>query len=402
MKENVHLDMADYAYTLPPAQIALYPVHPRDESKLLVFRDGKISHTKFKSIIDFLPKGATLVFNDTRVIPARLLFKTAGGASIELFLIDPVFPSNIPEQTLTAKGTCSWTCMIGNRKRWKDGVVLIHHTTGAFYLTATLLNREEGLVEFNWQPDHIAFAEILSVAGHTPLPPYIKRADRESDKTDYQTVYSKHEGAVAAPTAGLHFTSTLLEEIKNNGFQCADLTLHVSAGTFQPVKGSDPRKHTMHTERLSIPRKTIETLLQAKGPLIPVGTTAVRTLESLYWYGLSLMEDAKTEFAIRQDEPAHHGNTPYDRSTVLKKILERLNTTNSTKVTGTTSIMIMPGYTFQCCDAIITNFHQPGSTLLLLVSAFIGENWKIIYENALTNNYRFLSYGDSSLVFPPV
>ncbi len=388
--------MKDYWYELPPDRIAIHPLPERDQSNLLVYRDGQIHHSKFELLSSYLPAKSTLFFNDTKVIPARLLFQKETGASIELFLLNPVWPSSLVQQAMEATHTTRWICAIGNLKRWPSQTVLTKKIND-LSISTTLINREEGLVEFSWQPAHITFAEIISQAGATPLPPYLKRQAEASDTVRYQTVYSNHSGAVAAPTAGLHFTKKTLQELKSFGHSIEFLTLHVSAGTFQPMKTEDPKEHIMHREQMLIARKTVEALLSANST-VAVGTTSVRTLESLYWYGVKLLNEAQTTFEISQHD-CHQLPTGIPKAKALEAVINKMEVENIETITGETSIMIVPGYTFNVVDAMVTNFHQPGSTLILLVAAFIGSDWKEVYKEAIETGYRFLSYGDSSLLF---
>jgi S-adenosylmethionine:tRNA ribosyltransferase-isomerase len=388
--------MKDYWYELPPDRIAMHPLPERDQSNLLVYRDGQIQHSKFAHLSSYLPAKSTLFFNDTKVIPARLLFQKETGATIELFLLNPVWPSSLVQLAMEARQTNRWICTIGNLKRWPNQTVLTKKING-LSINATLINREEGLVEFNWKPADITFAEIISQAGATPLPPYLKRQAEESDRLRYQTVYSKPEGAVAAPTAGLHFTEKTLKEIKLLGHSVEFLTLHVSAGTFQPMKTDNPKEHIMHREQMVVARKTIEALLSANST-VAVGTTSVRTLESLYWYGVKLLSDAHATFEISQHD-CHQLPAGIPKTKALEAVINKMEVENLEVITGETSIMIVPGYEFNVVDAMITNFHQPGSTLILLVAAFIGSDWKAVYKEAIDKGYRFLSYGDSSLLF---
>ncbi len=387
----------DYWYELPPERIALYPLPERDQSRLLVYKDGIIKHSKFIQLSSFLPPGSTLFFNNTRVIPARLYFQKKTGATIELFLLNPVWPGTLVQQAMETKQSNRWTCTIGNLKRWTEGTTLTKSINN-LSVTARLIDRDAGIVEFNWTPAELSFAEIITQTGLTPLPPYLRRPAEESDRHRYQTVYSNHEGAVAAPTAGLHFTNRVLEELRNSGHKIEFLTLHVSAGTFQPVKVENAAEHPMHSEQVIVSRRNIKELLSASS-VIAVGTTSMRTMESLYWYGIKLLKDPTRSFEITQFDPYQlPGEVP--RSKALEAILNKMENENIDSLTGETSIMIMPGYTFKVANALITNFHQPGSTLMLLVAAFAGDDWKQIYNDALQNDYRFLSYGDSSLLFP--
>ena len=387
----------DYSYELPQERIALYPLPERDQSKLLVYKDGAIEHSKFTKLSSFLPAKSTLFFNNTRVIPARLYFQKETGATIELFLLSPVWPGTLIQQAMESKQSNRWVCTIGNLKRWPDGTKLtkgIHNLT----ISARLIDREAGIVEFHWTPAELSFAEIISQTGLTPLPPYLKRQAEESDRLRYQTVYSNLEGAVAAPTAGLHFTDRILEELKSKEHKIEFLTLHVSAGTFQPVKVENAFEHPMHCEQVIVTSQNIMELVSAN-PTIAVGTTSLRTLESLYWYGVKLINDPSLAFEITQFDP-YQLPSRISKLKALEAIQKKMEIENLESITGETSIMIMPGYDFKVADALITNFHQPGSTLMLLVAAFVGSDWKDIYNEALKNDYRFLSYGDSSLLFP--
>ncbi len=387
----------DYWYGLPQDRIALYPLPERDKSKLLVYKDGAVHHSKFEQLLTFLPRQSTLFFNNTRVIPARLYFQKETGATIELFLLHPVSPRASAQQAMEAKESNRWVCTIGNLKRWSEGTKL-NKSVEDITIQATLIDRETGEVEFNWAPPELTFAEIISRIGLTPLPPYLKRQAEQSDRLRYQTVYSQFEGAVAAPTAGLHFTDRILNELVSAGHKIEFLTLHVSAGTFQPVKVENAVEHPMHCEQVIATYQNIQELI-ASGFTVAVGTTSMRTLESLYWYGVKLINDPKADFIINQFDP-YHTSSPISKATALEAILTKMKNEELTVISGETSIMIMPGYHFKVTDGLITNFHQPGSTLMLLVAAFVGPDWKQIYEEALQNDYRFLSYGDSSLLIP--
>lgn len=398
MKASGQLDMKDFVYDLPSDRIAQHPVSPRHDAKLLVYRNGTITDAVFRNLAEFIPANATLVFNDTRVIPARMRFGTETGATIEVFLLDPVSPSLVPEQALRVTGTCTWRCTIGNLKRWKEGMELSLRNNDNV-LIVNLLDRSNGIVQFRWEPGEVPFAEILERAGQIPLPPYLNRAVAQSDRENYQTVYARNNGAVAAPTAGLHFTPQLLDRLEKAGIKREYVTLHVSAGTFQLVKVSDPREHPMHAERISMSRSTLQHLLENPGSIIPVGTTSVRTLESLFWYSCRLEDDPEAEFRINQHEPELHNSTD-SREAALERIIREMDRKNMVALEGSTALMIRPGYKFRMCDALITNFHQPGSTLLLLVAALVGDDWRGIYDHAMAANYRFLSYGDGSLLVP--
>lgn len=391
------IDIKEYTYDLPEEKIALFPLAQRDESKLLVYNAGRIDHRHFHNLPDLLPGNSFLFFNDTRVIPARLHFKKDTGATIEIFLLTPHAPADIPT-AMQATGHCSWKCTIGNLKRWKKDSQLVKQL-GAISLNAVLRDPVEGVVEFSWSPVR-SFASVIELAGETPLPPYLHRKAEKEDRARYQTIYSHHDGAVAAPTAGLHFTESVLAALKGKGIQYDFLTLHVSAGTFQPVKVNDASKHVMHSEKIVVQRTTVSALLQPDKFIVPVGTTSMRTLESLYWLGAKLLKNPDAEFIIRQEDADELGKNAPATADALHAVLSYMDRKETDTVAGRSAIYILPGYTFRLCDALITNFHQPGSTLMLLVAAFTGNDWRSIYQEALTNNYRFLSYGDSSLLIP--
>jgi S-adenosylmethionine:tRNA ribosyltransferase-isomerase len=391
------LSTDDYNYSLPPDRIAVYPLEARDQSNLLVYDKGQISHTRFDSLAAHLPSQSFLFFNDTKVIPARLHFTKGTGAEIEIFLLNPIHPSPLMIQAMQAQHNCSWKCAIGNLKRWKDGIVLSKNL-GGINLEAYLRDRNEGHVEFKWDSSH-HFAEIISRSGETPLPPYINRKSEATDRERYQTIYSHYEGAVAAPTAGLHFTANLFDSLKDKNIQTDFLTLHVSAGTFQPIKVKNAAEHTMHNEQVVIKRHNVEHLMNNPF-IVPVGTTSMRTIESIYWYGVKLLSDPDAPFNIGQEYPYLNKAELPTKEASLSALIDYFDRNKLNEITGQTSIYIVPGYRFRICKALITNFHQPGSTLILLVAAFIGHDWKKVYQAALDNNYRFLSYGDSSLLIP--
>jgi S-adenosylmethionine:tRNA ribosyltransferase-isomerase len=395
MKMNVNIN--DYTYNLPADRIAIFPLEERDLSKLLVYRKGNIFHDKFVELPARLPSETTLYFNNTRVIQARLHFAKKSGAVIEVFLLKPVKPSALLLSVMQSTGSCQWQCTIGNLKRWKDGTVLTA-VMNNFNLEAELVDRKDGLVEFRWTGDR-SFAEVVDAFGETPLPPYLKRAPVEEDKNRYQTVYSHTDGAVAAPTAGLHFTPRVFDLLRSKGILHQFLTLHVSAGTFQPIKVENAAEHIMHREQVIITKKNLTALLDDKRFVIAVGTTSMRSLESLYWYGVKLAIDPRAEFHISQED-AYILKNELTLSDSLQNVLKKMHDDQTDTITGETSIYIMPGYKFRVCRGLITNFHQPNSTLILLVAAFVGEDWRKIYDEALKNGYRFLSYGDSSLLLP--
>lgn len=392
------LNMQDYTYDLPQDRIAIYPLPNRDESKLLVYQHGQIRHESFRSLPQYLPANTLLCFNNTKVIPARLHFTKDTGATIEIFLLTPEAPHALLTDAMQTHGSVRWKCTIGNLKKWHEGVVLEKPLDG-ITLHAALIDRAEGIVEFTW-PGTVTFAEVVTRAGQTPLPPYLKRNADAADRDRYQTVYSHHEGAVAAPTAGLHFTDHIFEALAAKGITKEFLTLHVSAGTFQPVKVRNAREHTMHNEQIIIRRDNLNTLLQGNRFVIPVGTTSMRTLESLYWFGVKLLQNPQATFRITQTDPYTHTRPLPTAHQALQAVAQHMDNNNTDLITGETSIYILPGYSFRICQGLITNFHQPASTLILLVAALIGPTWKQVYTEALQKNYRFLSYGDSSLLLP--
>lgn len=394
-------DLKQINYHLDDSKIAKYPLAERDQSKLLAYDGGIIDDFRFKQLPEILPAGSSLFFNNTKVIPARLFFEKETGAQIEIFLLSPVSPTHIISIMMEATGTVVWECMVGNFKKWKDDTTLkrvLKHTEGQVEINAKIVDRESKKIEFTWSDDSLSFAEIVELCGKVPLPPYLNREDEPEDKDRYQTVYSKNEGAVAAPTAGLHFTEKVLSDLKHKGVGLNYLTLHVSAGTFQPIKSDDAREHPMHSEQVEIQKETIQALINSE-KVIAVGTTSMRTLESLYWFGLRVMK-GNNEFSIDKLEPYSYDGILPSRKEVFQNLLNWMNKEAIETVGGKTEIFIIPGYEFKVCDGLITNFHQPGSTLMLLVWAFINEQWKEVYDHALKNDYRFLSYGDSSILLP--
>ena len=444
----------DYNYPLPDERIAKYPLTERDQSKLLVYRDGQVGEDKFCRVGEYLPDGSLLIYNNTRVIQARLEFhKTASnnppqsstilhnppqpqGARIEIFCLEPLAPHDYQLSLGSTEG-CTWKCMIGNAKKWKSGALSlpVQLPSGETITLFAEKGEQTGntfAVHFSWSPTaqrsnsvavqqqsgltgvadlNISFAEILDAVGELPIPPYLNRKTEESDKTTYQTVYSRIKGSVAAPTAGLHFTDNVLNGLRQKGIQTAEVTLHVGAGTFQPVKVADANQHTMHTEIIAVPRETIETIIANLGHIVAVGTTSMRTLESLYFLGEQLYtlhhthpstsslegKSGVSTLSVTQFEPYEKEHTLSTRD-ALQAIIDHLEQTNQDILHAETQIMIKPGYAFRIVDQLITNFHQPKSTLLLLVSAFVGGDWHTIYDYALAHNFRFLSYGDSSIL----
>jgi S-adenosylmethionine:tRNA ribosyltransferase-isomerase len=393
-----NLDINEFNYPLPAERIAQYPVSPRDSSKLLVFNHNSIEHKVFNQLPELLPSNALLVYNDTKVIPARLLLESETGAHIEVLVLEPHFISEI-QLALQQQASVSYTCMVGNKKKWKEGQTLYFKHPN-FELKLTWLNRDENVVSFSWEPAHLVFAEILEQIGAIPLPPYMTRDAEEEDAENYQTIYAAENGAVAAPTAGLHFTENVFEAIRAKGIQELSVTLHVGAGTFLPVKTDNALAHTMHGEQIVVTAEAIRRLIAHNGPIVAVGTTSVRTLESLYWLGVQVATRGKIDKVyVHQFEP-YETEARLSRKEALSLLLGWMESNNLKTLIGETQVMIIPGYQYRMIDALVTNFHQPASTLMLLVSAFIGEHWKRVYESALANDYRFLSYGDSSLLIP--
>lgn len=393
----------EFNYPLPDERIAKFPLTKRDESKLLVYRNGKIDEAVFKQLSDYLPQGSMLVYNNTRVIQARMLFQKETGAQIEVFCLEPVIPHDyalVFQQT----ESCSWLCLVGNLKKWKEGALhkTIRMDDKEVVLSAERIKTtgDSHLVRFSWNNPQVTFAELLDAAGILPIPPYLHRETRESDLQTYQTVYSKIKGSVAAPTAGLHFTPEVLAGLDAKGFTREEVTLHVGAGTFKPVKSEVIGDHEMHTEFISVRRSAIESIRTNLGRIIAVGTTSVRTLESLYYMGRTLVNnpDATSEELVVTQWTPYHDTEEVTAHEALTALLDYLDRNQTDTLLSATQIMIAPGYEFKIVKGIITNFHQPKSTLLLLISAFVNGNWKSIYNYALDNDFRFLSYGDSSLL----
>lgn len=391
------ISIRDFDYDLPQERIAQAPKGKRNESKLLVYQNGVIDHSSFNEIRNWLPSDSLIIFNNTRVIPARIYAQKSTGAKIQLFLLQPETPYQDMERALKVTDeSVVWQCMIGNAKKWKEGSDLLI-STDRTKITATLENKTNGLVRFDWS-GHISFSDVIESIGRMPLPPYIKREAQSDDSNRYQTVYAKNDGAVAAPTAGLHFTDEIIEGLKKSGHRIGELTLHVGAGTFKPVTEDKVWDHEMHSEFFLVPRETIENLVRAK-KRIATGTTSLRTLESLYWIGVKLNADMSDPFVIEQHLPytIQHDST-FSYKDALKAVLDYIQSHDLSQVSGSSGLMIMPGYNIRSIDGLITNFHMPKSTLLLLISAWIGDDWKEVYRSALDNDYRFLSYGDSSLL----
>lgn len=423
--DTKHIKISDYNYELPDERIAKFPLAQRDHSKLLIYKHGDISDDIFYNLPKYLPERALMVFNNTRVIQARLHFRKETGALIEVFLMEPAQPTDYELMFQTA-GHCSWLCMIGNLKKWKEGSLVREFEIKGhkFSLRATLRRGDElsdeqkkltahsggtnYWVDFDWDTDKVSFAEILETVGELPIPPYLNRETQESDKTTYQTVYSKIKGSVAAPTAGLHFTDEVLEALDKHGVTRDEVTLHVGAGTFKPVKSEEIEGHEMHTEYVVVHRHTFERLLANNCSAIAVGTTSVRTLESLYYMGVYLEThpDANEEdLHVNQWAPYDNGRDGklaegITAMRAIQNILDYLDRNNLEALHSSTQIIIAPGYEYKIVKMLVTNFHQPQSTLLLLVSAFLKGDWKKVYDYALAHEFRFLSYGDSNLLIP--
>lgn len=405
MEETKHIKISDYNYPLPDERIAKFPLPVRDQSKLLVYRHGEVSETRFTSLPDYLEAGELMIFNNTKVIQARLHFRKETGALIEIFCLEPIQPNDYVlnfQQTSHA----AWLCMIGNLKKWKEGSLHKEINVKGHTITLTATRGEcrgtSHWVDFTWDNPEITFADILEVFGELPIPPYLNRETQESDKETYQTVYSKIKGSVAAPTAGLHFTERVLQALRDKGVDLEEVTLHVGAGTFKPVKSEEIEGHEMHTEYISVNRQTIEKLIAHGGKAIAVGTTSVRTLESLYYIGVTIAshpDAGQEELHVRQWQPyeTHPTMTTVES---LQQILDYMKRHELEALHTSTQIIIAPGYTYHIVQKMVTNFHQPQSTLLLLVSAFVKGNWRTIYDYALAHDFRFLSYGDSSLLIP--
>ncbi|MCA1757483.1 MAG: S-adenosylmethionine:tRNA ribosyltransferase-isomerase [Bacteroidales bacterium] len=406
MRENIarNIRTGDYLYDLPDEKIARYPLQERDQSKLLIFRDGFIEDDIFKNIGRHLGKGTTLVFNNTRVIRARLLFRKETGASIEIFCLEPFDPSDY-QLSLTSANSCSWICLVGNSKKWKQGSVTMNllYKGEIVKVSAERLNdvNDGNTIRFSWEHKTLTMAEILEGGGHIPVPPYLGRDDEAIDTIRYQTVYSETDGSVAAPTAGLHFTESLIDDLMASGIKRDYITLHVGAGTFVPVKTETIGGHEMHTEHFSVTRTTIQNLLS--GRVIAVGTTTVRTLESIYWLGVMLLESDNLPDqlpSVSQWIPYQEHKREYSVQEAIGALESYMELKRYESAHTSTSVIIVPGYRFRIVKGVITNYHMPGSTLLLLVSALVGDSWRSVYDHALDNNYRFLSYGDSSLLLP--
>ena len=412
--DTKHIHISDYNYSLPDERIAKFPMAERDHSKLLIYKHGEVGEDVFYNLANHLPEGALMVFNNTKVIQARLHFHKDTGALIEVFLLEPAEPSDY-ELMFQMRGHCSWYCLVGNLKKWKEGTlsrtITINQCPITISVTRGPLHGTSHRIDFIWDNENISFAEILESMGELPIPPYLNRETQESDKTTYQTVYSKINGSVAAPTAGLHFTDRVLQSIDAHRIDREEVTLHVGAGTFKPVKSEEIEGHEMHTEYICVKRQTLEKLLAHNCQAIAVGTTSVRTLESLYYMGLKVLHNPdvqEEELHVNQWEPYDASlndkgemiNDKYEPKDSIQALLDWLDRNELESLHSSTQIIIAPGYEYKIVKMLVTNFHQPQSTLLLLVSAFVKGDWHKIYDYALSHDFRFLSYGDSSLLIP--
>lgn len=407
MEDTKHIQIKDYNYTLPDDRIAKYPVSPRDHSKLLLYRDGRVSEDSFYNLPSYLKPGALMVFNNTKVIFARLHFQKSTGALIEIFCLEPHTPADY-QQSFAATRRVTWTCLVGNMKKWKEGRLERTVKVGDRELCLTAEHKGPAgtgfEIAFDWGDDAVSFSEVLDAIGELPIPPYLNRQTEQSDLNNYQTVYSKIEGSVAAPTAGLHFTDDVLRRLDEVGIVREEVTLHVGAGTFKPVKSEEIEGHTMHAEWIAVSRQNVEHLLAHDCSCIAVGTTSVRTLESLYYIGVLIHRNpqvAPEDLHVPQWLPYEYETSTEEKLTseaALHEILAYLDRNNMSVLHTATQIIIAPGYTYKIVKTMVTNFHQPQSTLLLLVSAFVGGDWRAIYDYALAHDFRFLSYGDSSLL----
>ena len=398
--QNIRIE--DYTYNLPQHRIAKHPIEERDKSKLLVYNKGKITGQNFRKIPELLEKDDLLVYNDTKVIQARLNFKKESGAEIEIFCLEPYDPADFVQIFETYK-SCQWICLVGNVKKWKKGSLekQVNIKGQTVILKADKISTfgSSRIIEFSWDNKNYSFAEMLEAAGIIPIPPYLNRKSEESDLEQYQTVYSNIKGSVAAPTAGLHFSDNILKQLRKRQVNEAILTLHVGAGTFKPVSSDTIGEHEMHKELFIVPRESLVKISEHKNRIIAVGTTSTRTLESLYWLGVKIISGNYKDAHINQWE-AYSLPQDIPVKNAIEALLNYMDDKALKYFEATTQIIIVPGYRFRIVDILITNFHMPGSTLLLLIAAFVGNNWKKIYDFALNNNFRFLSYGDSSLLIP--
>lgn len=392
----------DFTYELPDDRIAKYPLKYRDSSQLLSYKDGNIDKRSFSGISELIPDDSLMIFNDTKVVPARLHFQRPTGAHIEIFCLEPVQPEEYVSM-FAVTGSCRWKCIVGNIKRWKNDTLTLYNPMAdrrieEMGLKADLIERvgETSVIEFSWDID-APFSQVLEVCGTVPIPPYLNRNTEDVDLERYQTLYARYRGSVAAPTAGLHFTENVLESIRNKGVVTDTVCLHVGAGTFLPVKSSLVAEHKMHREPFVVTLELLERLIERKGKVVAVGTTSVRTLESLYYAGVSCIENGRPEDVGQWDPYSREYDYPTDEA--LKAIVDYLKANGLKELKIGTRIIIVPGFRFRLVDILVTNFHQPQSTLLLLISAFVDGDWRRIYDYALANDFRFLSYGDSSILF---
>ena len=395
------IKISDYKYKLPDEKIAQYPLMVRDDSKLLVYKDSEIAESKFNAVDNFLPENSLMVFNNTKVIPARIYFYKDTGAKIEIFCLEPVSVSKDYQLEFNKTENSVWKCFVGNASKWKQGK--IHHiykiNGSEINISAEIIGKEEDefIIRFEWDQKDLTFGELIENQGIIPLPPYIRRDTEEADKKNYQTIYADVIGSVAAPTAGLHFTENVFQKLKEKNIEKNYLTLNVGAGTFKPVKSETTGGHIMHNEMFSFDKKLLKNILLYKKNIISVGTTSLRTLESIYWIGVKILNKEINPLKIEQWYP--YRNKSYSINDSINAVIKYFDKANLQTIYANTELMIVPGYDFKVTDILITNFHLPGSTLLTLVSAFIGDDWKKVYDYALKNNFRFLSYGDSSILF---
>ena len=401
--EAKKIQIQDFYYNLQADKIAKYPLETRDSSKLLIYKHKTISESAYSSLEDYLPNESILFFNNTKVIPARLFFKTDSDKLIEVFCLEPISSDNDPYNELNKTSSSKWKCIVGGAAKWKDKHVTLFHDQITIKAEKIEKINDVFIIRFTWEPSDKTFSEILEIAGSIPIPPYLKRNTETIDLIRYQTIYAQNAGSVAAPTAGLHFTNSLLEKIKAKNCQIQNVTLHVGAGTFKPVKASTMAEHKMHQEYIDVDIQTIKNLLAGLHQcIIAVGTTSLRTLESLYWIGLKIYKNqnlTQQELNIEQWDAYQNNEQLITKEDALAAIINYLEKTNSNRLYAKTGILIAPGYNFKIVNALITNFHQPESTLILLVAAFTGNNWREIYNYALENDFRFLSYGDGSILF---
>lgn len=384
-----------FDYPLPDAAIARYPLPERDQSRLLVYENGRIRHEQFTQLHDFLPENSLLIFNNTKVIPARLHFQRASGAWIELLLVE----EKQGVSGLESNQKCM-NCMVGNKKKWPEGeILLLKNEQEGVSLSVKWLDREQNTVLFSWKPVSYTFYEVLALLGEMPIPPYLNRAADASDMTNYQTVYAQKEGAIAAPTAGLHFTEQVFQKLKTKGIETVELTLHVGIGTFKPMKTERVTDHDMHPEKVVISTTALKQMVAHAGKRVAVGTTSVRSLESLYWIGIGFLQNGTIPTHLFTQQPYDWQDTQKTCEEVIQALIGELDRLGKEEIEFSTQLYLMPGYQFRVVDGMVTNFHQPKSTLLVLVSAFLGDNWRPMYAEALAKGYRFLSYGDSSLLW---